>query len=121
MADEEDKVTAFLKSSQSAFSSSIISPQSIELEPSLTYECLSATVPFEKMYQSEDRINFTYQDLSTFPQDYVVIEKFPKLDTEKAVTEVSKLYLSKKKFTIIFIIYISSLFTELHLLFIIIG
>ena len=61
----------------------------IEVEPSLTYECLSGTIPFEKMYQSEDRINFLHQDLCTFPKDYVVVENFPKYNERVVqITEV---------------------------------
>ncbi|MCR9067189.1 MAG: hypothetical protein NXI00_24700, partial [Cytophagales bacterium] len=54
----------------------------------LTYDCLSATVPFETIYQSEDRKKYPLQDMSTFPQEYIVIEKFPKLNPEQAGSEV---------------------------------
>jgi len=53
-------------------------PETIELEPSLTYECLSATVPFEDLYSSQERKNHPHQVLVTFPQDYLVIETFHK-------------------------------------------
>ena len=48
-------------------------------ESSLTYGCLSSTVPFERLYMSKKRTGDPLQNMVSFPPEYVVRETFQKV------------------------------------------
>ena len=47
-------------------------------EEFLSYESISGTVPFEEMYNSEERLNDPLQDIVTIPENYLVTDTFTK-------------------------------------------